>query len=424
MSIEITVPKLSATMEEAKVLRWLKQPGDAVREGELLVELETDKAALEVEATASGTLSERKVNEGDTVAVGSVIAVLSASGEPAAPAAAAPAVASKNSAPEPKRAPRLEDASYAATPPKPANGANGAMPGLRRPAATPARAVKASPLARRIARERGFGLDTLRGTGPNGRVMRRDVESYQPAARPAPAATTPAPATNAEGLSKMRQAIAAQVSESRRTIPSFTLDRWVELELLEEARDLFNRKLERQNQQRLTVTDLVLQAMADVLPKHPKLLARWVDGNPPRVEQASGAAVGLVVALDDGLMIPVLSGLDGKGAEAIAAQRREAVASARGGRLGSAFAGKATISLSNIGKLGVDRFEAVISPGETAILAVGRVAEQPVARNGALTVARGAHFTLSVDHRLIDGLTGAAFLADLADRIERQTWRL
>lgn len=421
MSIEITVPKLSATMEEAKVLRWLKQPGDAVREGELLVELETDKAALEVEATASGTLSERKVNEGDTVAVGAVLAVLSAPGA----AAAAPAPAAKASAPEPKRAPRLEDPSDAA-PAKPVSGANGAMPGLRRPATVPARTVKASPLARRLARERGYSLDALRGTGPNGRIMRRDVESHQPVAKqaPAPAAAVPAPATNAEGLTKMRQAIAAQVSESRRTIPSFTLDRWVELDLLEEARDLFNRKLEKQNQQRLTVTDLVLQAMADVLPRHPKLLARWVDGNPPRIEQANDPAVGLVVALDDGLMIPVLAGLGGKGAEAIAAQRREAVASARGGRLGSAFAGKATISLSNIGKLGVDRFEAIISPGETAILAVGQVAEKPVARNGALAVARGAHFTLSVDHRLIDGLTGAAFLSDLADRIERQTWRL
>jgi pyruvate dehydrogenase E2 component (dihydrolipoamide acetyltransferase) len=421
MSIEITVPKLSATMEEAKVLRWLKQPGDVIREGELLVELETDKAALEVEATASGMLSEHRVSEGDTVAVGAVLAVLSAPGAAAETAPATP----QASAPEPKRAPRLEDPSYA-TPTNLASGANGAMPGLRRPAAGPAKAAKASPLARRLARERGFSLDALRGTGPKGRVMRRDVESHQPAAKPSPAPTpaSAASATAAEGLSKMRQAIAAQVSESHRTIPSFTLDRWVELDLLEEARDLFNRKLERQNQERLTVTDLVLQAMADVLPKHPKLLARWIDGNPPRVEQANGAAVGLVVALDDGLIIPVLSGLDGKGAEAVAAQRREAVASARSGRLGATFAGRATISLSNIGKLGVDRFEAIISPGETAILAVGRVSEKPVARNGALAVARGAHFTLSVDHRLIDGLTGAAFLSDLADRIERQTWRL
>ncbi len=419
MSIEITVPKLSATMEEAKVLRWLKQLGDAVREGELLVELETDKAALEVEATASGTLAERRVSEGDTVAVGAVLAVLSAPGaeKPAAPAAPKPA------APEPKRAPRLEDPSDAAPSQAPST-ANGAMPDLRRPATVPTKAVNASPLARRLARERGFSLDALRGSGPHGRVMRRDVENHQPSAKPAPAPTAPASAANAEGLSKMRQAIAAQVSESRRTIPSFTLDRWVELDLLEEARDLFNRKLERQNQERLTVTDLVLQAMADVLPKHPKLLARWVDGTPPRVEQANGAAVGLVVALEDGLMIPVLAGLDGKGAEAIAAQRREAVASARSGRLDAAFAAKATISLSNIGKLGVDRFEAIISPGETAILAVGRVSEKPVARNGALAVARGAHLTLSVDHRLIDGLTGAAFLSDLADRIERQTWRL
>lgn len=420
MSIEIAVPKLSATMEEAKVLRWFKNPGDSVREGELLVELETDKAALEVEASASGTLAEQRANEGDTVSVGAVLAVLTVEGD--APTAAKATEKSESAPPAPRRAPRLEDPAEPATP-KVAAAGGSAMPPLRRPAPAPERRVRATPLARRLARQRGLDLSTVRGSGPRGRITRRDLDAA-PAPTSAPAAPPAAATAEFGGLSRMRLAIAAQVSESHRTIPAFTLDRWVELDLLEDARELFNRKLARESGQKLTITDLILQAMADVLPAYPKMLSAWVDGPQPRVEEVPGVAIGLVVALDDGLMIPVLGELAGKGAEAISAQRRDALAAARSGRLGAAFAGRSTISLSNIGKLGVDRFEAIISPGETAILAVGRVHERPVARNGAMTVARGAHFTLSVDHRLIDGATGAAFLGNLAERIERQTWRL
>ena len=420
MSIEIKVPKLSATMEEAKVLRWFKDLGDIVRQGELLVELETDKTALEVEATAAGTLAERGAAEGDTIAVGAVLAVLTAQ-DSEAPAPAGQTAPSPSAEQARTPSPEAQSAS-------PGNTAT-AMPPLHRPPPAPVKAILATPLARRLARERGVDLNTVHGTGPRGRIRRRDLEATArlleqapPERRAEPARKDPAPAAN--GVSKMRQAIAAQVSESRRTIPAFTLDRWVDLDLLEEARELFNRKLARQGALRLTMTDLVLQAMADVLALHPRLLEVWVEGTPARLEPVQGVAVGLAVALEDGLMVPVLADLGGKGVEAIAVMRREAIAAARAGRLSATLSAPASISLSNLGTFGIDRFEAIISPGQTAILALGRLHERPVARNGALAVARGAHFTLSVDHRLIDGATGAAFLGALAERIERQTWRL
>jgi len=220
----------------------------------------------------------------------------------------------------------------------------------------------------------------------------------------------------------MRQAIAAQVSESRRTIPSFTLDRWVGLELLEDARALFNRRLA--PEERLTITDLVLQAVADVLARHPRMGLLWQEGPPAGTRPAEAGAIGMVVGLDEGVMIPVLKGLAGAGLAEIARQRREALAAVRAGRLGAAFSGTPALSVSNIGRVGVDRFEAIISPGETSILAIGRVHERAGVVNGGIRARTGAHFTLSVDHRLIDGLVGGAFLGALADRIERQTWHL
>jgi len=428
MAIEITVPKLSATMTEATVLRWAKAPGETVEAGELLVELETDKAALEVEATDSGVLTERRAEEGETVTVGAILAVLNgdeaADGDAklAAETAAAPPRPAKS---EPRKAQRLEDATAAGpVAPQSAGAQSGgsAMPGLRRPRPAPQRRVLATPLARRIAAASGVSLEGIEGSGPRGRIRRHDVEKATASGRPRP---TPAMRTAAGGrLSTMRQRIAAQVAESRRVIPSFSLDRWVELDLVEDSRRLLNRRQETAGGVRLTITDFILQAIADTLVRHPRLASVWRDGTEPAIETVEGGNVGLVVALDDGLMIPVLAGLAGQGLASVAERRQAAVAAARGGRLGAEQSGPASITFSNIGGYGVDRFEAIINPGETAILAMGRISERPVARGGALAVARGASFTLSVDHRVVDGVVGAAFLGDLAERLEKETWRL
>jgi pyruvate dehydrogenase E2 component (dihydrolipoamide acetyltransferase) len=217
----------------------------------------------------------------------------------------------------------------------------------------------------------------------------------------------------------MRQAIAAQVSLSRGTIPAFAIDRWVDLGLAEDTRAAFNAR--GGPALRLTLTDMLLQALADVLPAHPTLLSRWQAGDPPQIVTASDVAIGLAVALDEGLMIPVLDGLGGLGLDDIAQRRSAAVTRARSGRAGEDSA--ATLTVSNIGAAGADRFEAIINPGEAAILAMGRLRESVIAKQGAIRVARGATLTLSVDHRLIDGRTGAAFLAALAQRLEGGGWR-
>ncbi|MEQ9812277.1 MAG: dihydrolipoamide acetyltransferase family protein [Azospirillaceae bacterium] len=426
MAIEITVPKLSATMTEATVLRWAKAPGEMVEAGELLVELETDKAALEVEATGSGVLAERRAEEGDVVAVGAVLALL----EPEAPpvkggtAKAAAPGRKTESGKQPRKAQRLEDTGPSATASSSAvpTGAGSPMPGLRRPRPAPQRRVLATPLARRIAAASGVALEDIRGSGPRGRIRRRDVERAA-ASGQGRALASPRPVSGG-ALSTMRRRIAAQVAESRRVIPSFSLDRWVALDLVEDSRRLLNRRQEAAGGVRLTVTDFIVQAIADILPRHPRLAGVWRDGTEPAIDTVDGGNVGLVVALDDGLMIPVLQGLTGQGLAVVAERRRAAVEAARGGRLGADQSGPAAITFSNIGGHGVDRFEAIINPGETAILAMGRIAERPVARGGALAVARGASFTLSVDHRVVDGVVGAAFLGALADRLEKETWRL
>lgn len=418
MDVEITVPKLSATMEEATVLAWHKAPGDAVAEGEVIVELETDKAALEVEATVGGILRERCAEQGASLRVGAPLARIGTAGAtspgPMPVPAAAPAVA-----------PRLE-ALTGGLPDLPGGqaGASGPMPALRRPSTAPAPAVRASPLARRIARDRGISLGQLRGSGPAGRILRRDVEAAAAAPQPPARAAVPAspgarPAAPGQAASRMRQAIAAQVSHSRATIPAFAIDRWVDLGLAEDTRAAFNAR--GGPAPRLTLTDMLLQALADVLPAHPVLLSRWQAGDPPQIVTAPDVAIGLAVALDDGLMIPVLDGLGGLGLDDIAQRRAAAVARARSGRAGEDAA--ATLTLSNIGAAGADRFEAIINPGEAAILAVGRLREAVVATRGAIRVARGATLTLSVDHRLIDGRTGAAFMAALAQRLEGGGWR-
>lgn len=403
-------------MEEAKVLKWAKSPGDPVSEGDVLVELETDKAALEVEATASGVFRECRVQEGETVPVGSVLAILDEhEGATAAPFAGT----------------GREEASAAAPgtrPPAPGSplavGGTERSAVLRRPKPAPRRKVLASPLARRIASQAGLLLDGIVGSGPHGRIRRRDVERAlnAPQAVASPVADQrQEPGTT--GISAMRRRIAEQVAESRRTIPSFALDRWVDLEAADEARASMNRRLEDEGGPRLTFTDFILQALGDVLPRHPRLMTLWAETADGETS-LDAPAVGLVVGLAEGLMIPVLKDLAGKGLAAIAGERQGAVRAAQQGRLGSKHSGTASISLSNIGRLGADRFEAIINPGESAILAVGRIRQTPVARGRALSVSRGATLTLSVDHRVIDGLVGAAFLGDLADRIEHQTWRL
>jgi pyruvate dehydrogenase E2 component (dihydrolipoamide acetyltransferase) len=389
--MDFLVPKLSATMESATVLRWLKQAGQRVRMGEPLVELETDKAAIEVEAPADGTLESILAPEGTQLPIGAALGRLATTGTPPAPAKPAAR------APEP-----------AAPPPAAAKPAA--------PMSAPAVAVvriPASPLARRLARDGGIRLDSVTGSGPGGRVRKRDVL----------VALGSGAANAAAALSPMRLRIAEAVALSRRTIPAFALDRWVEIAALERARRKLGPEIERDSGVKLTHTDLLLQAMADTLAGQPGILDRWIEegGRPQRLSPGR-VDIGLVVAVEGGMMIPVLADLGGRSLAEIARARRDAVQRVRTGRLIAADSAPASLSLSNLGQSGVDRFEAIISPGQSSILAVGRAHERVIARGGLATVVRGFNLTFSVDHRLIDGVRGAEFLGALADRIEFGPW--
>lgn len=370
--MDLIVPQLSSTMETARVVRWLKRPGERLRMGEPVVEVETDKATMEIESPVDGILTEVLVSAGEEAAVAGTLGRLAAEGDSAVE--------------------RVEAAS-----------------GGR---------IKASPLARRLAAEAGVDLRQVRGSGPGARIRKRDLPAMRPSdAAGASVAALPGP----RPLSAMRAKIAETVFASRQSIPSYSLDRWVETGHLaaEQARIAIGRGIEK-----ITFTDMLLQALSDALSQIPAMLDRWLEGAPrPSVIASRTIDIGLIVALGHGLLIPTLSDVGGKDVGQIARARHQAVGRARAGRLTESDHAPAPITLSNLGRSGVDRFEAIISPGQSSILAVGREHERALASGGRLYAARGVNLTLSVDHRLIDGRLGAEFLGLLAERIERGSWR-
>jgi pyruvate dehydrogenase E2 component (dihydrolipoamide acetyltransferase) len=398
--MDFLVPKLSATMESVKVLRWLKHVGDKVAIGEPLVELETDKAAMEVESPVEATLEAVFAAEGAELAAGAVLARLGTAGEAAL-------ASTTNSSPATKRD-------------EPANPAELAIAATGSARAAPPR-ILASPFARRLAGMKGIELAALAAPKPLQRIRGRDVLA---AAEARDAKETPLiPSMGFEPFSAVRRQIAEAVTQSRKTIPSFVIDRWVAVTAIDQARAAYSDRIEKTIGVRPTFTDFLLLALVDSFSKHPGILDPWHEenGRVGRIRAAS-CDIGLVVALSDGVLIPVLRNLAGKSIHEIAQARRDAVQRARSARLLQADYAPVSFSLSNIGKRGADRFEAIIYPGQSSILAVGRQHDRVIARSGGIAVARGVNLTLTVDHRLIDGLLGAEFIETLAERIEHGTW--
>ncbi len=423
--MDFLVPKLSATMESAKVLRWLKQPGDRIRSGEPLVELETDKAAMEVESPVDGVLGAIAAPEGVDVAVGGKLGDIAEAAGSAPPAAAkAPAQPPPKEPPAPaaKRAPASVATTPAAAPQSvPAQPAVISKGG-------PAR-ILASPLARRLAREQGLDLAALARV-KGGRVRKADILAARRSAAVAPTVgqlLSPQVAASdgtAVPLSAMRARIAETVTVSRQTIPAFALDRFVSTEAIARAKATIGADIEREAGIRLTLTDFFLQALADTLFHNPAMLQRFADaGGRPGSVRDSTVDIGLVVSVEGGMMIPVLPNLGGRSLAEIGIARRDATQRVRSGRLVAGDGAPVPIALSNLSRGGADRFEAIIGPGQSSVLAVGREHEAVVARGGMPVVVTGVHLTLSVDHRLIDGVVGATFLGQLADRIEFGPWQ-
>jgi pyruvate dehydrogenase E2 component (dihydrolipoamide acetyltransferase) len=378
-------------MEEGTLVEWLVKPGDHVETGQVVFEVETDKAAVEVEATDSGRLARVVVEEGETVPVKSVVAYLAQRDEDVdAYMAAVPAGTFERPAGESavSKAGHSELTAGDATAPPAATG---------RP--------KASPAARKAARELGIGLTAVgKGSGPGGRILSPDVEK----AHREPSAAPPV-AGEALGrpLSRMRRAIAANLTLSAQTIPHFYAAVTVD------AAPLVEFRARRKAQSAATVNDIIVWCVARALREFPALRSR-IDGD--NLVETPSANIGVAVATEEGLVVPVLRRADELTLEELAAESRRIVAAARGGKLEGA--GQGVFTVTNLGMYGLDEFAAIINPGEAAILAVGAIREAPVAREGQLRAGRVMTLRLSADHRIIDGAVAAAFLGRVRGLIE------
>ena len=413
----IRMPALSPTMTEGTLARWLKKEGDGVEPGDVIAEIETDKATMEVEAVDEGTLGKILVADGtEGVAVNSVIAVLMGEGEDSQaleevaadldePSAPRPAAITESSSPEP--APAAETSSDAASAPAPAPVT--AAP--QQPASKVDR-VAASPLARRMASQSGLDLGSIRGSGPHGRIVKADIDRVLQAGIVPAAGEAEQPPERIE-LSNVRKVIAARLLEAKQTIPHFYLEADAEAGALLDLRRRINADLERER--RVTVNDLVVKATAMALRRVPQVNSAWGGDHIVRHRQVH---VAVAVAVDDGLFTPVVRNTDRKGILAIAGEIRALVDKTRSGKLMPEEYQGGTFSVSNLGMYGIEAFAAVINPPQGGILAVGAATERPIVRDGAVKSAPVMTLTLSGDHRVIDGAIGARWLAELRAFIE------
>ncbi len=406
MAIDILMPALSPTMETGTLAKWTVAVGDAVRSGDVIAEIETDKATMEVEAVDDGILASIMVAEGsEGVAVGTPIGRLAEDGESPDDVAAAPA-STAPVAPELAAAP-VEEPTQPTPAPVPAPAAVSSAPANR---------IFASPLARRIAADRGVDLSSLSGSGPHGRILRRDVE----AAETAPAAVRPAVdqavvqgASTLEPNSQMRRIIASRLQESKQTAPHFYLTVDCEIDALLAARRQMNDQAP--EGVKISVNDLVIRAAAMALIKVPKANASW-EGENTRL--FTHADIAMAVAVDGGLVTPVIWAAEKKGLAEIASVSRDLATRARDGKLAPEEFTGGSFTISNLGMYGVREFAAVINPPQGAILAVGAGEQRPVVKDGQLAVATVMTVTLSADHRVVDGAVGAEWLQAFKGYVE------
>ncbi len=423
MPIEILMPALSPTMTEGNLAKWLKHEGDAVAAGDVIAEIETDKATMEVEAVDEGVLGRILVPDGtEGVAVNQPIALLLEEGEDTA----ALEGYAKKTAPSPAEAPPApEPTPKAAAAAQPTPAAPPAATPQPAPAAKGTR-IFASPLARRMAQQAGLDLAQLRGSGPNGRIVRTDVEAARsggpgamaPAAapvarRPLTAPVGPGARQMAEALgmsyrlepnTNVRKTIARRLSESKQTVPHFYLTIESVIDDLLAAR----KRINEDNDLKVSVNDFVIKAAAAALMHVPAANASWDDDG---ILYYDHADISVAVATPSGLITPIVRAAEGKGLAAISAEMKDLAGRARAGKLKPEEYQGGTFSVSNLGMYGIREFSAIINPPQGCILAVGAGTQQPIVRDGALAVATVMNCTLSVDHRVVDGAVGAEFLA-------------
>jgi pyruvate dehydrogenase E2 component (dihydrolipoamide acetyltransferase) len=444
---EVTMPRLSDTMEEGTIASWLKKPGEQVNKGDVIAQIETDKATMDLTAFEAGTLQEILAPEGSTVAIGKPVARIGSgaasppssvgaapgappqppSSEPSTPAPPAPSASTEAPAPPategsapppaPERQPTLPEAPAAAElaapapPPRPSRGeSNGS--------------VRASPMARHIAAEHGLDLAAISGSGPQGRVIRADVEAAvnaQPAPREAPplspqsSVLSPAPDEERVPLSQMRRTIARRMAESTSTIPHFHLTISVDATELAALRKQVNEQLADAGV-KVSVNDMIVKGAALAIRKVPEVNVSFAEDS---LIRHSHVHVGIAVATDRGLIVPVVRDVDQKTVSQIAKEARDLAERSNSGKLQPPDYSGGTFTVSNLGMFGVEEFDAVINPPEAAILAVGAIVREPAEHQGEIVLRDRLKLTLAVDHRALDGATGARYLQALKVLLEK-----
>ncbi|WP_137861444.1 MULTISPECIES: pyruvate dehydrogenase complex dihydrolipoamide acetyltransferase [unclassified Sphingomonas] len=421
MSIEIKMPALSPTMEEGTLAKWLVKEGDTVKSGDLMAEIETDKATMEFEAVDEGVIAKILVPEGtDNVKVGTVIAVLAGEGEDVSSAAASPA-------PTPAPAPAVAAAPAAAPAPTPTPA-----PAPAQPATASGDRVKASPLAKRLAAEKGVDLAGVTGSGPNGRIVKADIDGARPGAVPAaaaPGAAAPAAAApaehkpvwwdesiphEAEKLSNIRKTIARRLTESKQTVPHIYLTLDIRLDALLKLRGDLNKALEARGV-KLSVNDLLIKALGVALAQAPKCNVTYTGD---QLIKYSRSDVSVAVSTPTGLITPIIRDAANKAVSAISTEMKDLAARARDGKLKPEEYQGGTASLSNMGMFGIKQFEAVINPPQGMIMAIGAGEKRPYIVDDALGVATVMSATGSFDHRAIDGADGAEMMKIFKELVE------
>ncbi len=420
MALPIEMPKMSDTMEEGVLVAWLAEEGAAVSAGDVIAQVETDKATMDLEVYDNGVLLKRMVQAGDAVPIGGLIAVLGKQGEDISEVLAryngASGAPAQNAPATPEATPEAApEASPAATAAAPASEGEGRL--------------KASPLARKMASSHGVDLGAIAGSGPEGRIVRRDVEAAvtrapAPVAAPS-AAPTPAPAAvpavsaayEAIKLSQMRKTIARRLAESKFTAPHFYLSVDVAMEQMSTFRTQLNELATAQGRGKVSFNDLISKACALALRQHPYVNASYMEKE-GEIRLHKGAHIAIAVAVDDGLVTPVIRNVDQKGLSQIAEETRALAERARDRKLQPDEFEGSTFTTSNLGMFGIEEFTAIINPPNACILAIGAIRDVPVVKNGDVVPGKRMKLTLSCDHRVVDGATGSQFLNSVKQYLE------
>ena len=397
------MPQMGYDMEQGTVVRWIKAEGDPVKRGEPIAEIETDKAVVEMESLAAGVLRKIVAEAGATVPVGKMIAIVGEPDEDIADLVASAASAPAETSAAPPETP-VAPAPSAAVPAEPS---------------VPAAEIKASPVARRLAKEKGIDLAQVTGTGPGGRITREDVENFETAG---PATAPAAPAPSVAGverveLSRMRQAIVRSTVQSKGQTPHFYVTAEIDMEAAMDMRRQINASNGAGEDIHVSVNDIIVKAVAEALVKFPALNSFYQDGY---LETHPYVNIGIAIALDEGLIVPAIANCDSKSLVEISQASKDLVERAQQGKLTADEYASGTFSVSNMGMYEVDSFSAIILPPQSGVLAVGAVRRVPVVGdNGQITAGQRMKVTLSVDHRVSDGAEGARFLGELKRLLER-----